>query len=81
MKKALAAISDNTRLRIMTILAKGEICACELPERVGVSQPAVSQHLQVLLDANIAKARVDGRKRLYSLTAFGKKVLGDIESW
>ena len=37
----------------------------ELAERLGVSQPAASQHLKVLREAGLVRGRVDGQRRLY----------------
>ena len=81
MNRALAAVSDETRLSILLRLRKGEMCACEIPALVGVSQPAVSQHLAVLLCTKLVNVRVAGRMRLYSLSAKGKRVIDDIENW
>ena len=79
--RALAAVSDATRLKMLRLLARGERCACELPKLVEVSQPAVSQHLKVLRAAGLARMRKDGKKRLYSISEKGRKVLGDISRW
>jgi len=81
MKRALAAVSDATRLKMLCLLVKCELCACVLPKHVGTSQPAVSQHLKVLREAGLVRMRKDGKKRIYSLTARGKKVLADVSSW
>ena len=75
------AISSETRIRILSRIGKGEICACKLPSKVNKTQPAVSQHLNVLKKAGLVESRRDGTKILYSLTENGKKVLEDIEGW
>ena len=77
----LKALSDNTRLLLLQEIKKGEVCACMLPEKAGVSQPAVSQHLKVLSESGLVLARSEGPKRLYSLSPKGKKVLEDISKW
>ena len=77
----LKALSDATRLRLLEKIARKEICACKLPCCVGTSQPAVSQHLKALLNAGLVKIRKDGVKRLYSVSAKGKRVLRDISGW
>ncbi|NYZ76362.1 winged helix-turn-helix transcriptional regulator [Candidatus Micrarchaeota archaeon] len=79
--KILKALGDDTRLKILSRVARGELCACELPRMVRVSQPAVSQHLKVLLDAKLVEMRRDGAKRIYSLSRKGRKVLSDISGW
>jgi len=81
MKKALAAVSDGTRLKMLRLLARGELCACVLPKHVGTSQPAVSQHLKVLREAGLVRMRKDGKKRIYSISEKGRKVLADVSSW
>jgi ArsR family transcriptional regulator len=48
------ALADPARLRLLSLIAScGEVCACELVETVGVSQPTVSHHLKVLHDAGL----------------------------
>ena len=81
MKKALAAVSDATRLKMLCLLVGCEKCACVLPKKVGTSQPAVSQHLKVLREAGLVRRRKDGKKRIYSISEKGKKVLLDISEW
>jgi ArsR family transcriptional regulator len=57
-----AALADPARLRVLSILAAadaGEVCACDLVEPVGRSQPTVSHHLKVLYEAGL----VDRDKR------------------
>jgi ArsR family transcriptional regulator, arsenate/arsenite/antimonite-responsive transcriptional repressor len=52
----LKAIADPTRLRLLSLVAAhedGEACVCELTDPVGLSQPTVSHHLKVLVDAGL----------------------------
>jgi len=77
----LKAIGDSTRLILLKRIEKSEVCACTLPKTVGTSQPAVSQHLKVLLGAGLVRMRKDGARRLYSISAKGRQVLGDIRRW
>ncbi len=77
----LRAIADATRLKLLERIARSEVCACELPKSARISQPAVSQHLKVLLGAGLVDMRKDGAKRLYSLSPLGKKVLGQVSRW
>ena len=77
----LRALSDGTRLKLLEKIAKAEVYACRLPCCVGTSQPAVSQHLKALLKTRLVKMRKDGAKRLYSVSAKGKRVLRDISGW
>ena len=59
-----AALSDPARLRILSLLASaeaGEVCACDLVEPVGRSQPTVSHHLKVLTEAGLIVGDKRGR--------------------
>lgn len=48
------ALSDPSRLRLLSLVAgHGEVCACDLVETVGLSQPTVSHHLKVLTEAGL----------------------------
>lgn len=52
----LKAIADPTRLRLLSLIQAhedGEACVCNLTEPVGLSQPTVSHHLRVLLEAGL----------------------------
>jgi len=77
----LKALADKTRLGMLRHIAKGEVCACTLPQAVKTSQPAVSQHLAVLREAGLVKVRKDGTKRMYSISGKGRKILGQISRW
>ena len=79
--KIIKAIADKTRFKLLKRISQGEICACNLPGYVGTSQPAVSQHLKVLLDAGLVTMRKNGVKRLYSISEKGKGILADISRW
>jgi ArsR family transcriptional regulator len=52
----LKAIADPTRLRLLSLIQAhegAEACVCELTEPFGLSQPTISHHLKVLLDAGL----------------------------
>jgi len=48
-------LSDETRLRIIVLLAQKELCVCELSEILAVSQPKISKSLGKLRDLNLVK--------------------------
>ena len=77
----LKALADETRMRILERIAGKEICACKLPALVRKTQPAVSQHLSVLLDAGLVRMRKEGKKRVYSVSEKGRRVIEDISRW
>lgn len=47
------ALSDETRLRILSLIMNGEMCVCEIEECLGLTQSNASRHLTVLKDAGI----------------------------
>jgi ArsR family transcriptional regulator len=63
----LKAISQPTRLRILLLLAEAELCSCELVELLGVTQPAISQHMNVLRGAGLVSERKSGTWVYYQL--------------
>jgi DNA-binding transcriptional ArsR family regulator len=71
MQDAIDAISHPGRREMLRLVLDEELPVSELAERVGVSQPAASQHLKVLRDAGLIHARVDGRRRLYRVDIEG----------
>lgn len=47
------AFADPTRLRILSLLAAGELCVCDIVEILGIPQPTVSRHLAALRAAGL----------------------------
>ena len=67
---ALKAIADPTRLRLISLVAAHageEACVCDLTDPVGLSQPTVSHHLKILVDAGILAREQRGRWAYYRL--------------
>lgn len=59
---AFAALADPVRLRLLSLIADaGEICACDLLEPLGKSQPTVSHHTRALADAGLIFGEKRGR--------------------
>jgi DNA-binding transcriptional ArsR family regulator len=71
MQAAIDAISHPSRRAMLQLVLDRELPVSELAERVGVSQPAASQHLKVLRDAGLIRGRIDGRRRLYRVDGEG----------
>ena len=64
------ALADPTRLRLISLVAahKGqEACVCDLTEPVGLSQPTVSHHLKILVDAAVLTREQRGKWAYYRL--------------
>jgi DNA-binding transcriptional ArsR family regulator len=69
------ALGEPVRRVILELLTAGEQpvgpLVAALQSRMPISQPAVSQHLRVLLDANLVSVRASGTRRLYALDQDG----------
>jgi ArsR family transcriptional regulator len=64
------ALADPTRLRLISLVAAhegAEACVCELTDPVGLSQPTVSHHLKILVDAGILIREQRGKWAYYRL--------------
>ena len=62
--KDFAVLADPVRLRLLSLLASaagGEACVCELVEPLDRSQPTVSHHLKILVDAGLIVGEKRGR--------------------
>ena len=63
-----AALSDPSRLRILSILAQGETCVCDIIPPIGLAPSTISKHLELLRRAGLIAARKEGRWIHYRLT-------------
>jgi DNA-binding transcriptional ArsR family regulator len=61
------ALSDPTRVRIVSLLADAELCVCDLAAALGMSQSAVSHQLRTLRDLQLVRWRREGRQIFYAL--------------
>jgi DNA-binding transcriptional ArsR family regulator len=73
-----AALADPTRRAVVELLARGPLTSGEISRRFTISPSAVSQHLRVLREARLVRARAAGQQRIYELDADG---LAEIEEW
>jgi len=64
----LAAVADANRLALVTILAAGTTCVCDLQARVPIAANLLSYHLKVLREAGLIAGVRRGRWIDYSLT-------------
>jgi len=60
LEQLFRALGDDTRLRILALLASGEICVCHIHEALGIPQPTASRHLAYLRRAGLVAGRRDG---------------------
>ncbi|MBS1738234.1 MAG: helix-turn-helix transcriptional regulator [Bacteroidetes bacterium] len=72
----LSLAGNEARLKILYLLEEEkELCPCDLSDILGMSVPAVSQHLRKLKDGNIVETRKEGQTIYYSLTKENLKIL------
>lgn len=62
------SLADETRLRIVQRLARGEARVVDLTAELGLAQSTVSKHLACLRDCDLVDYRAEGRQSFYSLT-------------
>jgi ArsR family transcriptional regulator, arsenate/arsenite/antimonite-responsive transcriptional repressor len=70
------ALSDETRLQILDLLAEGEQCVCDLTEALKAGQSRLSFHLKTLKDAGLLTDRRDGRWVYYALN---QEAIGELD--
>lgn len=66
--RVFKALGDPTRVRLVSLIAAhegGQACVCDLTEPVGLSQPTVSHHLKLLVDAGLLSREQRGRWAYY----------------
>ena len=61
------ALSDPLRIQVLELLRSQELCVCELCEHLGTTQSKLSFHLKALKEAELVRARQQGRWIYYSL--------------
>jgi len=64
---AFKAVSDETRLRIVDMLSKGELCACRILESFQITQPTLSYHMRILTESGLVAGRREGAWTHYRL--------------
>lgn len=59
------ALADERRRSILRLIQNTELSAGEIAGHFDVTQPAISQHLRVLVEAQLVSMRRQGTRRLY----------------
>ncbi|WP_339895351.1 metalloregulator ArsR/SmtB family transcription factor [uncultured Algibacter sp.] len=79
MTKLLSIAGNDVRLKILFLLnMENELCPCDLADILGMSVPAVSQHIRKMKDAGIIASRRDGQTLYYSLNEDETDILNSI---
>ena len=63
----LKVFGDTTRIRIISVLCRTEMCVCDIADFLGMTQSAISHQLRVLKQARLVSTRRDGKTIYYSL--------------
>lgn len=69
--KVFKALGDPTRVKLLSLIiasANGEMCVCDLTEPVSLSQPTVSHHMKLLVEAGLVDREQRGRWAYYTPT-------------
>jgi|SRR5271156_1278859 ArsR family transcriptional regulator, arsenate/arsenite/antimonite-responsive transcriptional repressor len=67
LERLFRALADPTRLRLINMVARQEVCVCYFVEVIGVPQPKISRHLAYLRRAGILAPRREGKWMHYRL--------------
>lgn len=74
------ALADPTRVRLLAYLSAaqgGTVCACHLPEELGISQPTLSHHLKKLVAAGLIVREQRGRWAHYQVEPAAVETVAD----
>lgn len=63
----LKVFGNFTRIRIIFVLCRGEMCVCDIANMLDMTQSAISHQLRVLKQARLVRTRRDGKTIFYSL--------------
>lgn len=74
----LKAAGEPTRLRLLALLAEGDLSVKDLTDILGQSQPRVSRHLKLLADAGLVQRNAEGAWAYYGLT---ERAGGGLAQW
>ncbi|MGI6721506.1 MAG: ArsR/SmtB family transcription factor [Anaerovoracaceae bacterium] len=65
--KICKALGDGKRLKIISMLRHGELCACNILDEFSMTQPALSHHMKLLCEAGLVHCRKEGKWCHYSV--------------
>lgn len=79
LESLLKALGDRTRLRILGLLATGEVCVCHIHDSLRISQPKASRHLAYLRRAGLVETRREGLWVHYRLATIEDPLRGIVQ--
>ena len=75
------ALGDETRLRILHLLCRRELCVCQVVDVLGIGQSKASRHLASLRHAGLVADRREGLWMYYSLTQPSGELHRQVVGW
>lgn len=84
--RVMKALADPSRVKIVKMLQKKEMCVCEIQEALGIAQSTASKHLKILEEAGLTTYRKDGLWVNYALSdgsdnPYAANMLGNLRHW
>ena len=85
--RVMKAAADGTRVKILKMLQRRDLCVCEMQAVLGISQPSVSRHLKLMEDADLVRSEKDGMWSKFRLATpkecnpYSKVILSALEKW
>ena len=84
-ERLFSALADRTRLRLLSLMANGEVCVCFFVEVLNQSQPKISRHLAYLRNAGIVEARREGKWMHYRIVEppdeHAARIFNEVRAW
>ncbi len=82
----MKALSDPSRVKIMKLLQRRQLCVCELTAGLGLAQPTVSKHLKTLEEAGLVTSKKEGLWVNYRLadgesSPYAAALIGNLRHW
>jgi len=85
MELLFRALADRTRLRLLNLMASGEVCVCFFVEVLGTNQPKISRHLAYLRRAGVVAARREGKWMHYRVSEpsdeHAARIFAEVMKW
>jgi ArsR family transcriptional regulator len=84
--KVMKALSDPSRVKILKMLQRKQMCVCEIQNALGIAQSTASKHLKILEEAGLTTYKKDGLWVNYTLadgsdSPYAATMLGNIRHW
>jgi ArsR family transcriptional regulator len=84
--RLMKALSTPNRVKIIKVLQHGNMCVGEIQSALDLTQPSISKHLRVLVDADLVYYNREGKQVNYSLShgegnPYAAAILGNLRNW